>query len=506
MKKLLLMGVAAMMVTMNVLAQTSFADTSRRVSCLRNDAMTRADFTHPIPAPYTFDSQRIYRQPVVLISFIDMDFSMDDPAAYYNRLFNEQGFNEGGGKGCVADYFRDQSAGRLNLQFDIYGPVKVDVSAVKKLGMNFGDIPIRKACEVLCENEEYDFSIYDWDGDGSVNQVLFVVAGYTGNKMKGYIWPNSGPLLTSLPGNVSPYLSSTSCERWSDESLCGIGTIIHEFFHCLGLPDLYPLNPATAYSAVDEWDLMDGGNHTGKGWFPPNLSAQERMYLGWTTPVELTEPVTIEGMKPVSDGGETYIVRSPSNNDEYYILENRRQEGWDYGCPGNGLLIFHVDFDMEEWQNNKVNISDSHYRYSLFHADGKDYKAWNPSYDGENIDKWTMDNWMRNIYFSTSPYPYSDPFSLVVNDALTDDSSPAATLFTPAADGRCFMNKAITNIRMAPDGTISFDFMKGKETGIKEIANSKFHASWYDLNGRRLASKPTQKGVYVNNGQKVVVR
>ena len=29
---------------------------------------------------------------------------------------------------------------------------------------------------------------------------------------------------------------------------------------------------------------------------------------------------------------------------------------------------------------------------------------------------------------------------------------------------------------------------------------------WYDLNGRRLQQKPTQKGVYLNNGRKVIIR
>lgn len=506
MRKFFFVALAALTAAASAQAQTSFADTDYRVGCLRNDAVTRADYTHALPAPYTFDSLRTYRQPVVLISFKDMDFSMEDPAAYYNRMFNEQGFNEGDGKGCVADYFRDQSAGLLNLQFDIYGPVKVDESAVNTRYRNYAEVAVRKACKALYEKGEYDFSIYDWDGDGSVNQVLFIVAGYAGSSVEGYTWPSSGFFFAQLPGGVDSYFNSVSCERWADESLCGIGTVIHEFFHCLGLPDIYPMRPATAYSAVDEWDLMDGGNNTGKGWCPPNLSVQERMYLGWTTPVELTGPVTIENMKPVSDGGETYIVRSTSNNDEYYLLENRRQAGWDYGCPGNGLLIFHVDFDMEDWRNNYVNSSDSHYRYDLFHADGKDYVMWDPDNNGKNKNKWTMDNWMRSSYLSTSPYPYSDPLLFMVNDALTDNSSPAATLFTATDDDRSFMGKAITNIRMASDGTISFDFMKDGGTGIGEIEDSGSLGVWYDLYGRRLDGEPSQKGIYIRDGSKLIIK
>ncbi|MBO4825621.1 MAG: M6 family metalloprotease domain-containing protein [Prevotella sp.] len=497
MKKILLMAVAAMMATVNVGAQ--------RMGCFRGGAQTRADYSHYLPAPYDFDPQKTYRQPVVLISFDEADFSMENPAAYYDRLFNEPGFNNGAGPGCVADYFREQSAGRLNLQFDIYGPVKVDEPLHSSLGINYGDNAMHKAINKLCETETTDFSIYDWDGDGMVNQVLFVAASFTGNQKPGYIWPNTGFLHTRLPGGMMLFNSSISCELWSDGSQCGMGTIIHEYCHCLGLPDFYPMQAATAFSAVDEWDLMDGGNYTNKGWCPPNLTAMERMYLGWATPVELTEATTIEDMKPLSDGGTTYIVRSDTNSNEYYLLENRRQEGWDYGCPGNGLLIYHVDFDEEKWLNNEVNISDTHYRYSLFHADGKNYMDWDPTNDGKDKSKWTMEGDLRNSYLSTSPYPYTNPLTLEVNASLTDESSPAATLFTPNADGRNYMGKAITNIKMAADGSISFNFMKDDSSGITTTASNDAAAPWFSIDGRRMDEKPMEKGVYIHNGKKVVI-
>ena len=74
----------------------------------------------------------------------------------------------------------------------------------------------------------------------------------------------------------------------------------------------------------------------------------------------------------------------------------------------------------------------------------------------------------------------------------TDESSPAATLFTPATDGRQFLGKAITNIVEAEDGTISFDFMKDIETGIVNIDHSPFNidhsAAWYTLDGHKVAN------------------
>ena len=320
-----------------------------------------------------------------------------------------------------------------------------------------------------------------------------------GQNPKGYIWPNSGyfyPTAT-MPGNVKASYYSISCELWKDGSSCGIGTICHEFTHCLGLPDIYPTNN-TVFSVVDEWDLMDGGNYTGKGWCPPNYSALEKMLLGWKTPVELTDETAITGMKPAGEGGETYIIRNSGNDDEFYLLENRQQSGWDYAAPGSGLLIFHVDYDREVWSNNDVNVSKSHFRYSLFNADGKNYQDWDPADNGQDLSKYMEKDWMRNKYLSTSPYPFVSD-SLTVN-SLTDDSSPAATLFNKNAEGEKLMSKSITNIRVDADGTISFDFMKDPVSvvPIRYAADvSSGSETWYDLNGSRLPTAPSRPGIYI---------
>jgi hypothetical protein len=46
-------------------------------------------------------------------------------------------------------------------------------------------------------------------------------------------------------------------------------------------------------------------------------------------------------------------------------------------------------------------------------------------------------------------------------------------------------------------------------TGIEDVRGLMSNGrgdKWYDLNGRRLQQKPTQKGVYLNNGRKVIIR
>ena len=48
----------------------------------------------------------------------------------------------------------------------------------------------------------------------------------------------------------------------------------------------------------------------------------------------------------------------------------------------------------------------------------------------------------------------------------------------------------------------------GETTGIESLTPSlsKGEGAWYDLNGQKLQQKPTQKGVYIRNGRKVIIK
>ena len=398
-----------------------------------------------------WDPNRIYRQAVILIEFNDFNFSMKNPQVRYDSIFNRSGYNEGKGLGCVADYFRDQSGGRFNLQFDIYGPITVDEKA-NKGKKNTGASTLMAATQKLIDSLNVDFAPYDWDNDGAVEQVVYVYAGPGGNQITGYLWPNTASFNTVNSGDgkrISNY--SASAEKWNETSskLCGIGTICHEFTHCLGLPDLYPSKDTnnSSFSVVDEWDLMDGGNFTNQGWCPCNYTAHEKMQLGWYQPLELTEATTITGMKPLNEGGDAYIIKK--TNDEFYMLENRQWTGWDILLPSHGLLIAHVDYSSSIWSSNSVNNYSNHLRYYYIPADGHNYDDWKAKIGGNN--PYVLGH---NQHLSGTPYPFEDGDT--VYNALTDTSTPPA--MTYAQPGK--MSKPITNI-MEVNGTIAFDFMGG---------------------------------------------
>ena len=456
----------------------------QRRPCMRFDESARA-VTRVLPTPsQDWDPARTYRQIVLLVEFADSTFSMDDPKTYYNNLLNLTTSNTRGGVGCAVDYFRDQSNSAFNLQFDVYGPIKVSQTAKKSgTGDNYGEASVKEAIQKSIDSLHVDYSPYDWNKDGEVEQVVLVACSYGGNggaNFTKFIWPNTGYVSSITVGeNLKARQYSISTELWPNAIPHGIGTICHEFAHCLGLPDIYPVS-GSVYSVVDEWDLMDGGNYTCYGWCPPNFTALEKQLMGWLSIEEISAPTKITDLKPVADGGKAYKITKKDN--EFYLLENRQQSGWDKGLPGKGLTIYRVDYDAKEWKYNNVNTS-SKLRFELLHADGMDYDAWKAFCNTKGISQYIDNaNRMNSRYLSTSPYPF-------VSDTLQVYQCSETPM-------------PLTNIQIYDAGYISFDVEQA--SGISPIIETtKNDDRWYDLQGRRLLSEPSRKGLYIHNGKLV---
>ena len=466
----------------------------------------------------SWDPAKVYPSPVILVSYADQSFSVaDDPKAFYDSLFNDPGFNKGVGPGCVADYFRDQSQGLFNARFDIYGPVQMPDTArcysKDKGGSGTYKTVLRNALVKAVDSLGIDLSPYDWDGDGAVEQVVFIYAGYGGNDSyspkKGVIHPHTSTLSAYTSGGVKTNWYTCSAEMWGyNKSSCGIGTICHEFSHSLGLPDLYPTS-GSEYSVLDEWDLMDGGNFINWGWCPPNYSSMEKMLLGWLKPVELTERATITDMKAVEDGGAVYQVSHTDN--EYFLLENRQQHGWDLGLPGKGLAVFRALYNESAWHitgdggSNSVNNVGTRHRYELVHADSMDYaasRAWVVKTIGHQYAGGATR--LNSYILSGSAYPHVT--DTLENRELTATSAPSATVYDGvAADSVAVLDKPITNIQMTGDGLISFDFMGGELSGIADaqVRGDAARGAVFDLQGRRV-SVPRRGVLYIRNGKKFV--
>lgn len=317
---------------------------------------------------------------VILVEYSNLNFTIEDPLDYFSRMLNEPGFSDLNGTGSARDWFIENSKGLFLPEFDVYGPVKLSHSANYYGGNDTWGTDRRpeeiiiEACEAL--DETVDFSQYDRDEDGYIDNVFVFYAGYgeADGGMAWTIWPHSWEISTARPGEVFEFdgvlLDRYACssELEGNGTPDGIGTFVHEFSHVMGLPDLYATNYTGAFTP-GEWSVLDMGPYNNDGRTPPNYSAYERYCLDWLQPteIEMSSEVTLN---PMLDNNEAFIVHTQKQN-EFFILENRQQEGNDLYLPGHGMLIWHVDYNPTIWDANIVNNSSTHQYVDLIEADNK---------------------------------------------------------------------------------------------------------------------------------------
>ncbi|WP_288317459.1 M6 family metalloprotease domain-containing protein [Xylanibacter caecicola] len=401
---------------------------------------------------------------VILVEFKDTKFSSDNAQPLYNDILNAENYkNDKGFVGSVRDYFRDQSNGRLLIDFDVTGPVQMP-NGYAYYGANTGllgsdahpDEMVEYACKAVAD--KVNFADYDWDGDGEADQVCIIYAG-RGEASGGdanTIWPHEGQLTRYgkdvMIDGVKVDTYALSCELGEKGTIDGIGTFCHEFSHCLGIPDMYDTSNSGGYGMY-RWDIMSYGNYNGDSFVPAAYTSYERWLAGWIEPVELKEDTDISGMKSLEEGGTAYIIYNDGDRNEYYLLENRRKTGWDAALPGEGLLVIHVDYDAKVWAENTVNSSKgSHPHLSPIAADN--------SYVSEDAD------------CAGDVFPYNG------NNSLTNTTTPAATLYNKNTDGSYFMNKSVEDITKNEDGTMSFAFRVVDEKPQPDVEGNWFYESF----------------------------
>lgn len=330
---------------------------------------------------------------VILVGFSDRPFTFTNEA--FDKWLNEPGYSADGGTGSVKDYYRDNSMGQFVPNFTVLGPYTLPYPQIYYAG-NSEDTGedtnpramIVDACNIAREqNPELDFSIFDNDKDGYMDNVNIVYAGYseasTGNRDD--MWPHSWTLdefsLTFDDIIIDAYGCSAEFVGASGEKMDGIGTFTHEFGHVLGLKDMYDTDQYTDGYGLDpgDYSIFASGSYNNESRTPPCLMAFERMQMGWCNPIELNEAADIT-LTSINENTAYYINaqpnRDPNTGHEWFILENRQRTGWDAYLPAHGLLIYHYDYtdEMVEkyWSVNGPNNNSKHRCMYIKPADGID--------------------------------------------------------------------------------------------------------------------------------------
>ncbi len=353
------------------------ASESTRRNAPRVAAERRARFAEQA-VQASFPLTGVVRSIVILVSYSDLAFTVENPNEAFTRLLNEPGYSDNGATGSAADYFRACSYNQFQPVFDVYGPYVLpkkrsyyganDAQGNDKNALDM----IVDACQ-LADADGVDFSQYDTDGDGVVDNIFVYYAGT--NPAEGgprdAIWPHRSIVWRDsyIDGKrLYDYActSELSLLTSRDGTMCGIGTFCHEFGHVLGLPDLYNTANGEIYT-VGEWDIMAGGNYNNNGNTPPSYSSYERFALGWLTPVQLQD-IGDYTLEPLCEQPQAYLLAAAQHNlqqmnpnpSEYWLVENRQHVGWDApaaAIPGVGLLISHITHVTGRWYENTYNNS-----------------------------------------------------------------------------------------------------------------------------------------------------
>lgn len=343
----------------------------------QNNQLTKRMKPRKIKQKATYPTTGMQKGLVILVEYTDNSFTITNPKDAFHNLLNEENYSDNNATGSARDYFIESSKSQFQPEFDVYGPVKLAHPMSYYGGNDYSgsdkapeEMAI-EACQLL--DDEIDFTEYDRDNDGQIDNVYIFYAGYgeANGGSANTVWPHSwdiyeGAGKTIVLDGVRLNHYACSNELNPDDRIDGIGTFCHEFSHVLGLPDLYSTQYTNSFTP-GSWSLMDQGSYNNDSRTPPYLSIYERYALGWITPKEIGDPEDIQ-LENISKN-KGYIIKTDKEN-EYYLLENRQQTSWDAYIPGHGMLIWHIDYNQYVWNMNIVNNTPSHQYVDIVEADG----------------------------------------------------------------------------------------------------------------------------------------
>lgn len=388
------------------------------------------------------------RVPVIFVDFgtagsdNETKVSAANQKTWISRLNTTNSANHMGADGSVNDYFLAQSYGLLNVTFESVGNYTASGSAA-----SYADSNAWLARTAISSLTDVDWSRFDANGDGEVECVLLIYAGHADGDDNAQqtpvksIYPHqdwlrqsTGSRLKMGDAFVQSYVWMNNLRNGSSTAVNATNTACHELSHgLLDLPDYYK----NLVSYMGQYDAMCYGfRQTAYGSATNHccdFCAFNRMYLGWLTPFELTEPCHVK-LQPLSQQAEACIIFDPNDANHFFLLENRQAlaNSWDAHLPASGLVVTEVHWNRQRWESHSLNGSATKDIQLVCAADNSHVAYPNDIY----------------YNFDQSLIPYGSAGRTSIGSAV----SPV------------FETLTVTGIRTNRDGSVEFDFMGGGPT------------------------------------------
>lgn len=415
-----------------------------------------------------------FHVPLILVEFPDAPATYD--SIDFEMIMNQEGYTHlnNANTGSFRDFYQE-------ISYEQFLPISEVTNWIMApnnhdhYGYNNpnGWSNVRQLVRALADSLEeqgFDWSIYDNDGDGYVDALNVLHQG-AGAEQGDYsnIWSHKsslGGLSVTYDGvTISSYTMNPEIQSGN---IVAIGVLAHEFGHALGLPDLYD----TDYSSTGagKLALMASGAWGTNGntpWYPATMVGWCKNRLGWVDIVEITE--NQEGISLQQSYSNSTIIRvdHPQVDEEYWLIENRQKVGSDTLMPTPGLAIWHINDDIA--QGWGPNSNEPYYGVGLEQADGLfSLENGGPSNGGDVYPGDTDNrefshsstpntNSLYNVISMTSVDNISDPGEFMTFD-VTYDEVILATAFIN--DGSGYANG---------EGTISIGMSNEMEIGELEF-------------------------------------
>lgn len=345
------------------------------------------------------------------------------------------------------NYFEKVSKGKQSIQYSVL-PAIVTVSQTMRNysppinSSDFkpvGDLFQEAWSLAVSQNPGFDFSAYnmfvifhagvgrDVSLPGSLGNERDIPSIYLSDKTLKNLFGSNYQGVNTGNGNffitnsaILPQTQNREVESFNTRFLYQItfnGLLVSSIGSFLGLPDLF--DTRTGFSAIGRFGLMDGQSiFAYNGCFPPEPSPWEKIALGWINPVvysgnEGRVTLTTYAVSQITD---TTVLKLDINNDEYYLLENRKRDAlkngaivtiwnrgsvytktfykdttgfysfsvdslegvvidvdeFDWAVPGNGIVVWHIDEKVikENFESNSINTNKFRRGVDVVEADG----------------------------------------------------------------------------------------------------------------------------------------
>lgn len=467
----------------------------------------------------------------ILAAYQDLGFTVNNPVEAFEQYLNgdvqeDLGNNNKLNIASVRQYFETCSRGQFTPEFDVVGPVTLPKEMSYYGGSNTTgtDDKFTDFCQDAMDQARdlvSDWSVYDNDGDGRIELVCVIFAGYGQNQGgdNNTLWAKASVKNMKLNDQLSITRFNCCSELFApikgvdsngnpydySQYINGTGVFIHEFSHCMGLPDLYATT-SKAYvnnQGMESYSIMDYGLYNYNSFAPCPYNAWEQEVMGWNEIEDIRSLMSngvcqIVDLLPSIEGGNAYKLVNSDNDRDFIVMENVQRRGLNYKSDGHGLLVYHVDYPKSSVNmTDEPNNNPGHPSVAIVPSGGLLISSFLRGKD----KTYTNGEWKASL--AASPFPGSQEVtSLTAEMQLPNYCFYNINTVLPIG----FMLSDITEDTEA--GSVSFTIEPEETSAINKITrgHDDSESPVYDLQGRRIESSELKKGIYIIQGKKIVVK